>query len=209
MTSLLILQLSILLTCEPNIERRVIYLPYVYVIDDSAEGESSRTSTPKPKPAEPTNEPPVIKYPPQASININRESREAGISTFCWTKIGCVDSLYFATQKDSLYSSDHITATFRFVTPHDPTRMIVYINEMNDECEISIPNSPWRWWNGGINIKKFDLSSDVPRVLDTRLDDGVYLILLKAIWGPPYNLGDVEYGFLLKVSRSARPAMPE
>jgi hypothetical protein len=152
-------------------------------------------------PTGPSGDPGDIR-PPAAVLQINGETQQAGVGTYCWRDESqglalCLDAIGIATQTEPLVLSGSFTAQFLLPVEGAPSDLRLNIRRATPELEMKEDN--WqglRWWAYSEGGEVHRLPLDQQPSLDLDLAPGLYVLDLFVSW---QGLGDASYGFLLQV----------
>lgn len=155
--------------------------------------------SPTPEPATATPEPDVEGFPdgsepPPATLDVDGQTQEARIGSYCWAQI-CVDMIGIPTPQEPLVVESPFTATVSFAFPEAPTEVGLAVFPATAEAELDENAQDARWWQpSGVDQQQLTPAMETDVTLD--LEPGLYVLHVFAYLE---NEGDASYGFLVEV----------
>jgi WD40 repeat protein len=153
---------------------------------------------------------PLSPRPPEASLEINGKTQQAGIGSYCWsngiaivTQTLCADVAGVPTAREALVAENTpYTAIFHMPLESPPDSLTVSVMPAGKEV-INGSKDQRLWgtsqgWSGSLPLKK-DIESTFQE------SPGLYVIQLDARWK---DWGSVSYGFLVHVGHETPPQHP-
>lgn len=145
----------------------------------------------------------LVPQPPAASLQVDNQSQEAGIGTYCWKSQPkstgptglCADMIGIPTAADPLIVHSPVQLQFRIPVEGQPAEVVLNVISASTTKEKKDPNSDQRWWDFAEGqVHRLDPSSSPS--LKLQLEPGLYVLDLFSRWD---DGNDVSYGFLLSV----------
>ncbi|MBL8062084.1 MAG: hypothetical protein JNK32_03625 [Anaerolineales bacterium] len=145
--------------------------------------------------------------PPVATLEVNGQTQEAGLGSYCWTSAGvntCYDVAGISTPRDGLVLTDFpANAQIQFKTELAPDKVTMLVMPIKQGQELQGTddfhrlwkwNSAEMWWGAGLPPKiKIEYPFQEGEIGN---EDGLYIIRIDASW---QGWGDASYGFLIQI----------
>ena len=136
--------------------------------------------------------------PPPATLEINGQEQTSGIGTYCWESGGlglCADMVGIPTAQEPMLVGSPFSARFSLAIPGSPETLSLLVIPVAPEDQVLSDARDWRWWPHQA-WSNHELPLEQQPEIELSLEPGLYVLSLFASW---QELGDVTYGFLLKV----------
>lgn len=149
--------------------------------------------------------------PPIAMLEVNGQTQEAGLGSYCWTSAGvntCYDLAGISTPLSPLELTEFpANAKFHFKTNLAPDKLTMAVIPIAQDQDFRWADDFHRLWNP--NLAETWSGSLPPKVsvdypfqkIEFTNGDGLYIIHASASW---QNLGDVSYGFLIQIGAGSQ-----
>ena len=145
-------------------------------------------------------------------IDIGGQQQTAAIGSYCWAKERngtqttqvCADSFSYPTPADPLVISSPVSARLLSPIPATPERLTMILSRVDEQTDLADRKGTTLYWKFKPGELVYLPLQPEPH-FELALETGLYNMIIQASWK---ELGNVDYGFLVRVDRSLPTGTP-
>src|SRR5450759_945667 len=145
-------------------------------------------------------------------IDIGGQQQTAAIGSYCWAKERngtqttqvCADSFSYPTPADPLVISSPVSARLLSPIPATPERLTMILSRVDEQTDLADRKGTTLYWKFKPGELVYLPLQPEPH-FELALETGLYNLIIQASWK---ELGNVDYGFLVRVDRSLPTGTP-